>query len=333
MKKVTVRDVANAAGVSISTASRALSGHPKVNPEMAKRVLEARDKLGYRTNILALALRTQRTGTYGVLMPSISNPYFVNVIEALENAFDRAGLSMILCHSQQDVEIEARRIETLTQHMVDGLVIDPVKSTEFSGAIRQVSRSIPVVIFDRKFPVDNIDFVGSNDELGITTSVNHLLEQGCKSITYIGSIPDSSTSKERVETFRSLMSKRPEIESAELLGSFSAQWGTEAIDSLLVNGALPDGIVCGADVIAIAVLDGLNRNGINVPNDVKVIGYDGIWLAELLSPGLSTIVHPLDKMADEAVQLLLSRQEDVGMRSRQTIFDPELVVRGSTKAN
>src|SRR5690606_39272810 len=122
-RKVTVRDVAAAAGVSVSTASRVLSQNPSVNPEMARKVIKASAELGYTANVFARALRTRRTDSVGMVVPSISNTYFVAVVEAVEQVLAEQGRSLILCDARDSVETEAQRIEVLVQRMVDGLIV------------------------------------------------------------------------------------------------------------------------------------------------------------------------------------------------------------------
>ncbi|WGD38272.1 LacI family DNA-binding transcriptional regulator [Lysinibacter sp. HNR] len=333
-KRITVVQVAEAANVSPATASRALAGNSSVDPALAKRVLEARDQLGYRANFLARALRTSRTDTVGVIVPSVSNPYFLSVIESLELAFDEVGRSIILCDSQGSIENETRRIHTLRQHMVDGLVIIPMRNRPHSDALENIARTMPVVLFDRFVPIGGVDFVGSDDDYGVRESVNHLLQSGCTSFAYIGSQPDSSTAEARLVAFRAAMLESGEgVRFCEFLGGFSADFGREAAQRLVRDGYVPDAILCAADVIAIAVLDVLRGSHIAVPDDVKLVGYDGLWLSSIFSPRLSTVEHPLDQMAHATVGLLRSRQENPLLENRTRIFQPRLIIRESSRGS
>ncbi len=148
-RKVTVRDVAAAAGVSPATASRALSGNGSVNPEMVRRVHKASTDLGYSANVFARALRTERTDTIGMVVPSIANPYFVGAVEAVEKALASSGRSLILCNAGNSVQTEADRVGLLVQRMVDGLVVVPVDGSASVAALRAAAERVPLVQFDR----------------------------------------------------------------------------------------------------------------------------------------------------------------------------------------
>jgi LacI family transcriptional regulator len=326
-RRVTVRDVAAAAGVSISTASRALSQNPSVNPEMARRVVRKSNELGYTANVFARALRTQRTDTIGMVVPSISNSYFVGVVEAVEKVLAGDGRSLILCDAQDSVEIEAKRIEVLVQRMVDGLIVIPVTEFESVPAIEAASAQGAVVLFDRWADAARTDFVGTDNEDGMRQSVNHLLAVGATSLAYVGAEPLTSTAQERLRVFRNLV---PESSATTLLGSFTAEWGEQAALELLKRGPLPDAIICGADIIAISLLSALRNSGVRIPKAVKIVSFDGTFLSRLTVPRLTSVSQPIDAMAAEAVRLLDARTASPDRPVSKSIFTPTLLVNGST---
>jgi LacI family transcriptional regulator len=327
-RRVTVRDVAAAAGVSISTASRALSQNPSVNPDMARRVIKKSTELGYTANVFARALRTQRTDTIGMVVPSISNPYFVGVVEAVEKVLAGHGRSLILCDARDSVETEGQRIEVLVQRMVDGLIVIPVTEFESVPAIEVASAQGPVVLFDRWADAARTDFVGTDNEDGLRQSVNHLRAVGATSIVYIGAEPHTSTAQERLRTFQDLV---PGGAATALLGSFTAEWGEQAALELLKRGPLPDAIVCGADIIAVSLLSALRNAGVPVPGAVKIVSFDGTLLSRLTVPRLTSVSQPIDAMAAEAVRLLDARSASPDHPVSKSIFSPTLIVNGSTQ--
>ena len=326
-RRVTVRDVAAAAGVSISTASRALSQDSSVNPEMARRVVRKSNELGYTANVFARALRTQRTDTIGMVVPSISNSYFIGVVEAVEKVLAGHGRSLILCDARDSVEIEAGRIEVLVQRMVDGLIVIPVTEFESVPAIEAASAQGAVVLFDRWAGAARTDFVGTDNEDGMRQSVNHLLAVGATSIAYVGAEPRTSTAQERLRAFHDLV---PESSATTLLGSFTAEWGEQAALELLKRGPLPDAIICGADIIAISLLSALRNAGVPIPKTVKIVSFDGTFLSRLTVPCLTSVSQPIDAMAAEAVRLLDARTASPDRPVSKSIFNPTLLVNGST---
>src|SRR5919202_1962927 len=243
-QRVTVRDVAAAAGVSPSTASRVLANHPSVSPELARRVLDASTRLGYSANAVARALRTQRTGTIGVVVPAISNPYFIGVVEALEQELAGSDRSLMLCDAGGSIATEAKRVDLLARHMVDGLVVVPVSATGSRPALTAAAQRVPVVQFDRFVDGTGSDHVGSDEAEGMRQVVAHLREQGCERIPYVGAEPTVSTAAERLRAFRSLTARSRRRPTAEYLGDFSTAWGVSAGRQLLADAPLPDAVVC-----------------------------------------------------------------------------------------
>ena len=329
-RKVTVRDVAAAAAVSPATASRALAGHPSVNAEMARRVLKASTELGYSANVFARALRTQRTDTIGMVVPSISNPYFLAAVDAVEQALAETDRSLILCDSRESVATEAARIDLLVNRMVDGLVVIPVSAQDSVPALRSAADEVAVTQFDRIAEAAGTDFVGGDNADGVRQCIEHLQERGCRTFAYIGARPTTSTAAERLRAFTSLAGPGTPADRGVLLGDFTADWGRRAAQTLLADGPLPDAIVCGADVIAVALLTTLRAAGVGVPDDVKVVSYDDSELGMLTVPRLTSVHQPVDAMAVEAVRLLDQRRLDGQRPVRKSIFAPTIVVREST---
>lgn len=331
-RKVTVRDVAAAAEVSPATASRALAGHPSVNADMARRVLKASQDLGYSANVFARALRTQRTDTIGMVVPSISNPYFVAAVEAVEQVLAETDRSLILCDSRDTVATEAARIDLLVSRRVDGLIVVPVSAHDSVPALRAAATEVAVTQFDRIAEAAGTDFVGGDNADGVRQCVEHLRERGCRTFAYIGARPTTSTADERLRAFRRFAGDGVAPERACLLGEFTAEWGRQAAATLLADGPLPDGIVCGADVIAVSLLTALRAAGVDVPRAVKLVSYDDSSMGQLTVPRLTSVHQPIDSMAREAVRLLDARREDGGLPARKSIFAPDIVVRESTGA-
>src|SRR5579871_4330195 len=312
-----LKDVAEAAGVSISTASRVLSGAPGASPEATAAVVAASERLAYRPHPIARALRAQTTGLVGMVVPSIGNPFFAEIVEAVENALQDLGLEMIVADSGSDATHEARRLSLLEQRKVDGLLVVPTHRSASAAALRRL-RNLPVVLIDRQVDGFAGDYVGVDNAVGIMLVLDHLEEQGYRSLVFVSDTTTSSTGRSRLETFELLVGRREAFEARPArLGSFSVEFGREVVRSLLQEGDLPDAIVCGSDIIALGVVRELRRAGISVPNDIGVTGFDGISFTELCDPPLTTVRQPLADIAAEAVRLLgaqLSRSASAAHR-------------------
>ncbi|MGW4032742.1 LacI family DNA-binding transcriptional regulator [Streptomyces sp. NPDC004838] len=337
----TIQDVAKLAGVSTATVSRALSGSRPVGSDLARRVTEAARQLGYRHNTLAQALRTQRSHTIGMVVPQISNPFFPLLVEAVERRLQRDGVDLLLCDSHQDVEMEARRIRTLIDRQVDGIVISPLHITDSGPAIRAAAERVPVIQMDRRVEGLSGSWVGVDDAAGVGGLVDLLISEGRRRLVYVGSEFSSSSARDRAQTFETSLARHGlEPAGPALLGTFEVSWGLSAAARLVAEHGWdgpapvpgtrggPDGIVCGDDLIALGVLRGLSRAGVKVPDDVAVTGFDDITFAEIFDPPLTTMRQQWELMADECVRLL--RQQGPGTGSFQIAVAPLLQVRGST---
>jgi LacI family transcriptional regulator len=329
--RVRLRDVAEEAGVSRSTASRVLSGNGFVSPTARRAVLDAKDRLGYRGDRIARALRTRRTGTVGMLVPDIANPFFAELIQAVAREYEAAGVDLLLADSHSSVEAEARWLLGLTERRVDGLLVIPVHHHRSRAALEGAARALPMVQLDREVDGLAADFVGVDNERGIADVVAHLVECGIATVAIVSGPESSSTGRSRVLAFERAVAESPSLTvCARELGEFSTTFGREAARRIL-GGALPEAIVCGSDIIALGVLAELRRGHVGVPREVRVTGFDGIPMAHLTEPSLTTIVQPCNAIAAEARQLLELRLTGDDASPRCTRVTPRLRVRESTR--
>ena len=236
----------------------------------------------------------------------------------------------MLCDAGDSAATEAKRVDLLARHMVDGLVIVPVSATGSRAALVAAAQRVPVVQFDRFVDGSGSDHVGSDEAEGMRQVVDHLRDQGCERFAYVGAQPTVSTAAERLRAFRGLTGRSRRRPAAEYLGDFSTAWGVAAGQQLLGGGPLPDAVVCGADVVAVGLLSVLRDAGVDVPGAVAVVGFDDTVLDAVTTPRLSSVRQPLDAMAHETVRLLDGRARGYEGPARRTVLAPELVVREST---
>lgn len=327
MGGVTLLDVAAAAGVSRATASRVLAGTDRnVDPALADRVRRASLDLGYRGNAAARMLRTRQARSVGVLVPSLRNPYFVGLVEALSAELSRTGGSLLLGAAEDDPTVEAERLQSLLGSVVDALVVVPTSRDESGPAIAAAARQLPVVQLDRWAHGAEAPFVGLDNVEAVRIALDHLRRRGHRRVLYLGAEEASSTGAERLAAFRALRS----ADDTELvLPLFSVDAGHEAGRILLGGPPLPDAVLAAADVLAAGLVSTLQQAGVDVPGQVAVTGFDGTDLLELVNPPISTLSHPLTEMSRAALQRL-SESDTAGPVPPELRFAPTWLERRST---
>ncbi len=323
--RVTMREVAEAAGVSTATVSRVLSGPQGVAPAKRQAVLDACDTLSYQPDGLAAALRSRTSRSIGILVPDITNPFFPAVVQAAERQLAESALDMVFCDSHNDLTIERNRLNTLLRRRVDALLVCPVDTVGSAPALRTAARSTRVIQLDRR-ALSDIDFVGVDQAAGMRQVVEHVRDAGVGEARFVGLHRGMSTIVERATAFEEECRKAgiralPTVE----LDFPDAQHGRQWIEQLLDGAGVPEAIVCANDEIASGVLLQLRSSGISCPEDVLVTGYDDIPAAELM--GLTTVSQPLRELGREAARLL--REEADAARS--VLLTPRLVARDSTR--
>ena len=326
---VTSRDVAQVAGVSQATVSRVLRDAGPVKAETRARVLEAAAQIGYQPNALARAMRTRRSGTVGVVVSHLTNPFYPELIEALNTELGAAGCRMALWTSAgpgQDAALEAIR-----QGVLDGVLF--TAATAKSAALREAMRSgAPAVTLNRAIPGWHCDQVVSDNRVGGQRIARYFAAAGHRRVGYIGGPALPSTSADREKGYLSGLSavglSLPEAHRRS--GDFSYQRGRNAMRELLSLSRPPTAVFCVNDLTALGALDGARSLGRAVPDDVWVVGYDDIPMASWDAFDLTTVRQPTGEMARIAVQLLLSRVAEPTAAPRRVTMPAELVVRGTT---
>ncbi|MFE6866183.1 LacI family DNA-binding transcriptional regulator [Kitasatospora sp. NPDC057692] len=319
-------DVAEAAGVSRATASRVLAGTPRnVDPELARRVEEAARRLGYQANHSARALRTGTTGAIGIVVPTLANPYFVQLADAIAQHVRAAGGTLMVSDAANDPAIEAEQIDTLLAGRVDGLFVVPVSATESGPALRSAAARHPVVLFDRWATGSGTVAVTLDNAAAVRLLVDHLEQTGRHRIALVAADQASSSGAERLAAFTGLQG---EGATTVLLPNFTTDAGRTAGRRIVEQRDRIDAVVCGADVLAVGLVSTLHRSSVAVPGKIAVTGFDDTEILELFDPPITSIRHPLSAMAERALTLLQAPARERTERVER--FQPQLVVRAST---
>lgn len=330
----TMRDVAERAAVSMATVSHVINGTRYVSPTLTTRVRSAMEALSYRPDAVARSLRRRETLTVGLLLPSTEIPFFASVARHIEHAAFSSGYSVILSNSDWRLEREMDQLANLIARRVDGLVCISAEMTAERIA-PVIEEGIPVVTFERQIAGVALDAVGIDNVAAASAATRHLLSLGHRRIALIKGIPNSTISRERVVGFRkALTAAGVEVdESLIVQGNFRAASGRAAAARLMALRKPPTAIFALNDLMAMGALQCLHEQKIRVPEQVAVVGFDGIPLSAYVSPPLTTVIQPLAEMGRAAINLLLERIRGEGSDGARALkLEARLAIRGSTVA-
>jgi len=321
MGRVTVRDVALHVGVSTATVSLVLNNNPAVAPATRARVLRALDDLGYVYDRAAASLRGQRTNVVGLIITSLHNGYFADFVTGVQRLLADQGRVVLLGVTDEDRALQARLIRGMVERRVDGLVLIPASGTTAQDL--QVVGNVPLILLARRVEGLSADYVGADNVAGARAAAFHLLvRHGCRTIAFIGGLDGSSARSEKLAGMRQALTEVADSDAARhmiaptcRLDRLSAR--EVAAEVLLGPGdAAVDGVVCFNDIVAQGVLDAVGDAGLRVGVDIRVIGFDDVYGAELHRPSLSSVAVPAVDAGERAAELLLNR---IGGGSAETV--------------
>nr|WP_262987065.1 substrate-binding domain-containing protein [Streptomyces sp. CBMA156] len=273
-------------------------------------------------------MRTGTTGTVGVVVPSLANPYFVQLADAIAQQVRAAGGQLVVSDAANDPAVEAEQIETLLGGRVDGLLVVPVSAGASGPAVRAAAQRAPVVLFDRWATGSGTVAVTLDNTAAMRLLLDHLEGLGRHRIALVAADQGSSSGAERLAAFTGA---RGADATTVLLPSFTTDAGRTAGRRIAEQHGLIDAVVCGADVLAVGLVSTLQRSAVPVPGRIAVTGFDDTEMLELLDPPITSIRHPLAAMAERALTLLQAPSRE--RRESVERFAPQLVVRSSTDAN
>jgi LacI family transcriptional regulator len=333
-RRVLLGDVARAANVSKATASRALSGDGRISFRTRTSVIKAADELRYVPNVLARSLRVRRTRTLGLLLVDLSDPVHGQVASGFEQEAGERGYRVIFVAALNDPVEERRALKIFAEHGTDGVtvvsgILDPSEAQTLAPRERLIvvqpdHRSM----LRRRGPLP-AGVIQTDDESGVEAAVKHLLANGFRDIAYVGRGTRASNAVRRDAVARSLKDEgiRGPLRSFKVADD--AQQTSDQIAALLTED-LPDAVICYDDMLALVMLDGLRERGIRVPDDMGVVGFDGIPFAAISNPRLTTVVTPSNDLGRLAAASLISAIE-TGELPPAIVLPVELVARESTR--
>lgn len=299
----TIKDVAKLAGVALSTASYALSGDSRVSSKTRSKVLEAARQLNYRKNGFAMDLKRSRTNTIALILTDLSGPYYSELIRSVQEVALTNGYDLIACSSMGGRDSTA--VKFLREKRADGAII-LAPNIRDEVLIETSGPQFPIVIMDRPLCSEYLVNVLVDGEQGGYTATRYLIENGHRQVAYISGSADSYDNHLRYQGYlRALAEAGLEEQSKwRLSGNFVREGGYNATKMMIMQGALPSAVFYGNDEMAIGGLKAFEESGVSVPDDVSVIGYDDIQLAEYVNPPLTTIRQPKSEAGSLAAHLL-----------------------------
>lgn len=333
--RVTISDVAQAAGVSISTVSNALNGKTAaMTEETLQRIQSAMQQLNYRPSSVARGLALQRTATLGLVLTEIETPLFLQAVTPIEREARRAGYSLLLINARNETD-EREAVRLLQEKQVDGLMVISTSDPRQNDHLRKAqAEGIPVALINRADLSPEFDQVNWDNAAGVTIGVEHLARLGRRRIALLTGPANRRSTQERIQGYRAGLERArlPFDESLLRPGDYTAEaegW-RQAVDDLLALSQPPTAIIASDDIVAAVVMRVLQEYGQRVPEDIAVMGIDDQPFSQYLD--LTTVQLPVSEAGRQAIALLLQRIQHPEQAAQRILLPCPLVVRATCGA-
>ncbi|MGZ4049915.1 MAG: LacI family DNA-binding transcriptional regulator [Bacteroidia bacterium] len=334
--KVTINDIARKLNVTPATVSRALSNHPGISLKTKEAVKKTATQLNYKKNTIAASLQSGKTNVIGVIIPSAEINFFGSVVHGIESIANLNGYNVLIYQSNEDMNHEAKGIETFLSARVDGILASIAKNTvDFSHFLDVKSRNIPLVFFDRTNDELGLPSVVIDDFKGAFLATEHLIKQGYKRIAHISAAQHIKIWNTRLKGYMAALEANniPFDEDLIYVGNISIESGKEAVKYFFERPNPPDAIFAVEDFTALGAIKELKDRNIKIPGKVGIVGFANEHFGEHITPALSTIDQQTVLMGKESIKLLMeliSSKEKNESAPRKIILEPIPVFREST---
>lgn len=343
---VTIQEVAERAGVSISTVSNVLNKKKYVSPQLKERVYQAVKELDYVADTVAKNMKRGYTKNIGVITSDMCGLFYPYVLQGIYQVLSQEGYHLTICDAhvepgEKSLTKEQEAFRSLFSNRVDGVIfVSSVSCREKAAYLEEILREAgrlkktPLVSLERDFSAFGIDSVYYDNRKTAGLAVEHLIEKGCRKIAHIAGPKEEQIPEERQEGYLDTLDKHGMLsERCIVFGDYSHQSGYQAMMELLDTGDRPDGVYCANDQMAVGALKALKERGIEIPEEIKIMGSDDVFVASVVEPGISTVHIKKKSMGQRAAELLLMRireseQDNAPVMAEE--MDVHLVVRKST---
>lgn len=334
-KEVTIYDIATALNISIATVSRALKNDPVVNKKTKKKVFELAEEMGYRTNHFARNLRQKQTNTIGIIVHELNSNFITSVLAGVEKVTAEAGYDLIIAHSSESYVKEKANAKNLFHKRVDGLIASLSFDTpDLNHFQPYIDKGVPVIFFDRVEPESNSSVVIIDNSKCGYQATTHLIEQGCKRIVHVTSSLKRNVYSKRYKGYQDALVDHgisPD-EKLVIINDLSEKAGIESAMEILRMKPMPDGAFITNDFVAAVCMLTLKEHGINIPDDIAIVGFNNDAVGKLIEPALSTINYPGMDMGEIAARNLINHLKGVSSmyHTNTIIVRTELIIRKSS---
>jgi LacI family transcriptional regulator len=333
-KNISLKDVAKHAGVGLGTASRVLNNHPSVSEEAKKLVLEAMKELNYEPNAIARSLKIKSTSTIGVIVPDITSAFFPEVVRGIEDAANVYQYNIMLCNTDLDHKKEKAALGMLSEKKVDGILF--ISNTVCEDTAEKFElMNIPVVLVATSHTKgSSLPSVTIDNEKAAYDAVNYLCELGHKNIYMLaGEFDDPNAGVPRIEGYKKAMKDNGNIFNDSMIyeGDYNYKSGYANMMKILVLDKIPTAVFVASDIMAIGASKAILEKGLRIPEDISIMGFDGVEAAEFFYPSISTIIQPRYAMGAVAMSLLVKLMNKQPVEEKSLVLDYNLVERQSCK--
>jgi LacI family transcriptional regulator len=340
---ITIKDIARKFKCSPSTVSRALSNHPLINEDTRRNIQEYAQKVGYQRNSLSLGLRNSKSGTLGIIVPSISHFHETAMIEGLQSVLQSRGYMMNICVTNESYLLEKEYVEKLLANRVEGIFLSISQETYDSGHYEHlenvIQRHIPLIFIDREYDGVETASITVDDYLGAYAATEHLIlsvrtpkERGCLRIAHLKGPNGLTVSERRFKGYKDCLEKYTISYDENLIinTNFKAESAIIPTRRLMSLPNPPDGIFGVNDYVSIASMQVITEMGFSIPAQVAVVGFDNAPFSAYLNPALSSVNRSSKLIGEEAARLFLTRLDSSITQLDNIVLPPELIIRGST---
>lgn len=334
-KEITIYDIAKQLNISPATVSRGLQDHPLVNKKTKKKINDLAEQIGYRTNHFASSLRKQQTKTIGIIVHELNSSFITSVLAGIEKITAQAGYDIIITHSSESFSKEIANAKNLLYKRVDGLIVSLAADTENLDHFQPFfEKDVPVLFFDRvEQDGEKTVVVIDNVKCGYMAT-QHLIEQGCKRIAHVTFSLNRNVYAERLRGYKQALmeNKRPFDEDLLIVEDLNKEGGIAAANRILAMKPRPDGVFITNDFVAAVCMRTLMQNGVSIPRDIAIVGFNNDVIGELIEPALTTINYPGEDMGEIAARNLINHLKGTGNlhQTNTIVIKSNLIVRSSS---
>lgn len=334
-REVTIYDIAEKLNIAASTVSRGLQDSPEIGKKTKKKILEAAETMGYHVNHYARRLRQQQSHTIGVIVPRLNSNFVTSVLAGIEKITTEAGYDLLIANSSESYNKEVGNAKSLFHKRVDGLIVslsfDTIDLDHFKP---YAEKGIPVLFFDRVEQDDHSTVVVIDNVKCGYVATTHLIEQGCKRIAHVTSGHKRNVYAQRYKGYRKALAdhKLPFTDEMLIVGNLTQETGIDAALQMMKMNPMPDGAFITSDFVASMCIRTLRENGVSVPDDIAIVGFNNDPIGTIVEPTLTTVNYPGEDMGEIAARNLINHLNgltNIGQTNTITVRS-DLIVRKSS---